>query len=48
MLSWEALLIMEGAERALKQWDFVHCPPGTKDVIISAGNGSAASSPWAH
>ena len=26
MLSGEALLIVEGEERPLRQWDFVHCP----------------------
>jgi mannose-6-phosphate isomerase-like protein (cupin superfamily) len=37
VLSGEALLIIEGAERSLRQWDFVHCPPGTKHVIVGAG-----------
>jgi len=23
----------------LRQWDFVHCPPGTEHVIVGAGNG---------
>jgi mannose-6-phosphate isomerase-like protein (cupin superfamily) len=27
VLSGEALLIVEGHERSLRQWDFVHCPP---------------------
>ena len=30
MLSGEALLIVEGEERPLRQWDFFHCPAGTK------------------
>src|SRR4051794_13274949 len=29
VLSGEALLIIEGEERSLRQWDFVHCPPKT-------------------
>jgi uncharacterized cupin superfamily protein len=33
----EALLIIEGEERPLRQWDFVHCPPDTKHTIIGAG-----------
>jgi uncharacterized cupin superfamily protein len=33
-----ALLIVEGEERPLRQWDFVHCPPGTKHIIIGAGD----------
>jgi uncharacterized cupin superfamily protein len=37
MLAGEALLIVEGEERPLRQWDFVHCPPGTSHVIIGAG-----------
>jgi uncharacterized cupin superfamily protein len=39
MLAGEALLIVEGEERALRQWDFVHCPAGTKHVIIGGGAG---------
>jgi hypothetical protein len=34
ILSGEATLIIEGQERALKQWDFVHCPPETGHVIV--------------
>ena len=39
VLAGEALLIIEGEERPLWQWDFVHCPPGTSHVIIGAGDG---------
>jgi uncharacterized cupin superfamily protein len=39
VLSGEALLIVEGEERPLRQWDFVHCPAGTKHVIVGAGQG---------
>jgi quercetin dioxygenase-like cupin family protein len=39
VLSGEALLVIEGEERPLRQWDFVHCPPGTKHVIVGAGDG---------
>jgi uncharacterized cupin superfamily protein len=39
VLSGEALLIVEGEERPLRQWDFVHCPPHTEHMIIGAGNG---------
>ncbi len=39
VLAGEALLIVEGEERPLRQWDFVHCPPGTKHVIVGAGSG---------
>ena len=37
VLAGEALLVVEGEERPLRQWDFVHCPPGTKHVIVGAG-----------
>jgi uncharacterized cupin superfamily protein len=37
VLSGDALLVVEGEERPLRQWDFVHCPAGTKHVIIGAG-----------
>ena len=39
VLAGEALLIVEGEERPLRQWDLVHCPPGTKHVIVGAGVG---------
>jgi uncharacterized cupin superfamily protein len=38
VLSGKALLIIEGKERPLQQWDFVHCPPETNHVIIGAGD----------
>jgi uncharacterized cupin superfamily protein len=39
VLSGEALLIVEGEERPLRQWDFVHCPPETRHMIVGAGSG---------
>ena len=42
LLSGEALLIVEGEERPLQQWDFVHCPPGTAHAIVGAGDGQCA------
>jgi uncharacterized cupin superfamily protein len=41
VLRGECLLIVEGREQPLKQWDFVHCPPRTKHVIVGAGDGPA-------
>jgi uncharacterized cupin superfamily protein len=38
VLSGEALLIVEGEERPLRQWDFVHCPPRTAHVVVGAGD----------
>jgi uncharacterized cupin superfamily protein len=37
VLRGECLLIVEGEERALARWDFFHCPPRTKHVIVGAG-----------
>ena len=33
----ELLLIVEGEERTLKQWDYFHCPPGTTHAFVGAG-----------
>jgi uncharacterized cupin superfamily protein len=38
VLSGQAVLVIEGEERPLRQWDFVHCPAGTKHVIVGAGD----------
>ncbi len=38
VLAGEALLIVEGDERPLQRWDLVHCPAGTKHVIVGAGD----------
>ena len=39
VLSGEALLLVEGEERPLEQWDFFHSAPWTEHVIIGAGDG---------
>lgn len=39
VISGEALLIVEGEERPLRQWDYFHCPPETKHIIVGAGDG---------
>ncbi len=39
ILAGEATLVIEGQERPLRQWDFVHCPPHTGHVIVGAGDG---------
>jgi uncharacterized cupin superfamily protein len=39
VLVGECLLIVEEEERALRPWDFVHCPPGTHHVFVGAGDG---------
>ncbi len=42
VLSGECLLLIEGQERRLKAWDFVHCPPWTEHVFVGAGDGPCA------
>jgi uncharacterized cupin superfamily protein len=37
VLFGEGLLLIEGEERRLRQWDFVHCPAGTNHIIVGAG-----------
>jgi uncharacterized cupin superfamily protein len=39
VLSGEALLLVEGQERRLRQWDFVHCPPEASHTIVGSGDG---------
>ena len=39
ILSGEGLLLVEGQERRLRPWDFVHCPPETRHMIVGAGDG---------
>jgi uncharacterized cupin superfamily protein len=38
VLHGEAIAILEGQERRIKQWDFVHCPPETKHTFVGAGD----------
>jgi uncharacterized cupin superfamily protein len=42
VLSGEALLIVEGEERPLRQWDFFHCPVNTDHIIVGAGDAPCA------
>jgi uncharacterized cupin superfamily protein len=42
VLFGECLLLVEGEERPLQAWDFVHCPPGTDHVFVGAGDGPSA------
>jgi uncharacterized cupin superfamily protein len=39
VLSGEAILLIEGSERPLRAWDFVHCPPDASHMIVGAGEG---------
>ena len=38
VISGEALLLVEGAERPLRQWDLFHCPVDTRHIVIGAGD----------
>ncbi len=42
VLTGECLLLIEGEERRLRAWDFVHCPPWTEHVFVGAGEGPCA------
>jgi uncharacterized cupin superfamily protein len=38
VLRGECILVVEGEERRLRQWDFFHCPAGTEHIFIGAGD----------
>jgi len=42
VLSGECLLLIDGDERRLRAWDFVHCPAWTEHVFVGAGDGPCA------
>jgi uncharacterized cupin superfamily protein len=42
VLSGECLLLIEGEERPLNAWDFVHCPAWAEHVFVGAGDGPCA------
>jgi uncharacterized cupin superfamily protein len=37
VIAGECLLLIEGEERHLKAWDFVHCPPDTEHGFVALG-----------
>lgn len=37
VLAGECTLLVEGQERHLRAWDFVHCPPDTEHIFAGAG-----------
>jgi uncharacterized cupin superfamily protein len=39
VIAGEAALVVDGEERPLRAWDFVHLPPGTRHVLVGAGSG---------
>jgi uncharacterized cupin superfamily protein len=38
----ECLLLVDGRERRLGAWDFVHCPPWVEHAFVGAGDGPCA------
>jgi uncharacterized cupin superfamily protein len=38
VVSGECVLVIEGEERRLQAWDFVHCPPWTRHVFVGASD----------
>jgi uncharacterized cupin superfamily protein len=42
VLTGECTLIVEDEERPLRQWDFFHCPAGTRHIFVGAGSGPCA------
>jgi uncharacterized cupin superfamily protein len=53
VLSGECRLLVEGAERILRPWDFFHSPAGTQHIFVGAGDGpcvivmaGSRSEPW--
>jgi uncharacterized cupin superfamily protein len=39
VVAGECLVLIEGEERRLKAWDFVHCPAGTDHIFVGACSG---------
>lgn len=39
VVAGECLLLVEGEERRLRAWDFVHCPPRTPHIFVGGGEG---------
>ena len=42
VLSGECTLVVEEEERRLRQWDFFHCPSGTRHIFVGSGDGPCA------
>jgi uncharacterized cupin superfamily protein len=38
VLSGECVLVVEEQERTLRAWDYFHCPPDTRHVLVGAGD----------
>ncbi|MEA2126301.1 MAG: hypothetical protein QOI80_3083 [Solirubrobacteraceae bacterium] len=42
VLHGECIVIIDGEERPMAQWDFLHCPAGVPHVFVGAGDGPCA------
>ncbi|HEY1518828.1 MAG TPA: cupin domain-containing protein [Solirubrobacteraceae bacterium] len=42
VLHGECIAIIDGEERLLRHWDFLHCPAGTEHVLVGVGAGPCA------
>ena len=42
VLAGECTLIVEEEERPLRQWDYFHCPAGTRHTMVGTGAGPCA------
>jgi quercetin dioxygenase-like cupin family protein len=42
VLHGECIAVVEGQERRLGPWDYLHCPPGTAHITVGAGDGPCA------
>jgi uncharacterized cupin superfamily protein len=38
VLAGECVAIVEGQERPMTAWDYLHCPPGTAHIIVATGD----------
>lgn len=38
VLSGECLALVEGQERRMRRWDYLHSPPGTAHITVGAGD----------
>ena len=42
VLSGECIAVVEGEERRMRQWDYLHSPPGTAHITVGAGEAPCA------
>jgi uncharacterized cupin superfamily protein len=42
VLEGECVVVVEEQERRLRQWDYLHCPPGVAHITVGAGDGPCA------